>query len=326
MTSPVTVNPPKDRLIMSAEEWLNAEFITEDSEVLIGTPGNALVRPLTKNIIQAPEKAYKTTFLLRLTLGLSSGETVFASLPVCRPQRGLYLHGELSPAELKERLRDAAQGLTRPLEQFFQGRCLTASLVTEEGRTVICELVEKYKPNALVIDPLQSSIAGADENSFKEMSLVTKFLDQLIEDYELTLFIAVHEGKNSKRGARGHSVLGGWRDTRFSLKRDGTGLTVAVDPRWGTPPKPLKLTLKSGTLWEGNAPQWTKQDEKIRALLMANKGQLTREQVRFGLGLEDSTFRMALKRAHEHHAVDLDGETVRLPVTSSPPASPTQPL
>src|ERR1700730_16496986 len=145
MTSPVTVNPPRNCLIMSAEQWLTAEFSVEESEVLIGTTENALVRPLTKNLIQAPEKAYKTTFLLRLTLGLSSGETVFISLPVYRPQRVLYLHGELNPAELKERLRDAAQGLSRPLEQFFQGRSLTASLVTDEGRGVSEKLVQEYK-------------------------------------------------------------------------------------------------------------------------------------------------------------------------------------
>lgn len=326
MATPPTVNPPKDRLIMSAEEWLTADFQSQDSEMLIGTPGNALVRPLTKNLIQAPEKAYKTTFLLRLTLGLSSGETVFPSLPVCRPQRVLYLHGELNPPELKERLRDAAQGLARPLEQFFQGRSLTASLVTEEGRRVIRELVEEYKPNVLVIDPLQSSIAGADENSFKEMSGATKFLDQLIEDHGLTLFIAVHEGKDAKRGARGHSVLAGWRDTRFVLKRNGTGLAVGVDPRWGTPPKPLKLTLCGGTLWEGNAPKWTNQAVSIRKLIEANAGSVTREQLKFGLELDDSGLRMALKRAQESGAIDVDGEFVRLPVNSSHPPSPIHPL
>ena len=145
MTNLEIVNPP-NCLIMTAEQWLIAEFSVEESAVLIGTPENALVRPLTKNLIQAPEKAYKTTFLLRLTLGLSTGETVYPSLPVYRPQRVLYLHGELNPAELKERLRDAAQHLSRPLEQFFQGRSLTASLVTEEGREVIKNLVHEYKP------------------------------------------------------------------------------------------------------------------------------------------------------------------------------------
>jgi hypothetical protein len=315
MNTPVTVKPSKDRLIMSAEEWLNADFSDEESEVLIGSPCNALVRPLTKNLIQAPEKAYKTTLLLRLTLGLSSGETVFPSLPVCRPQRVLYLHGELNSAELKERLRDAAQGLSRPLDQFFQGRSLTASLVTDEGQEVIRKLVEQFHPNVFVLDPWQSLIAGAEENSFKEMSVATRFLDQLIEDYGLTLFIAVHEGKDSSRGARGHSVIGGWRDTRFALKRNGTGLTVGVDPRWGTPPKPLKLNLRAGTLWEDNAPKWTKQAVSIRKLIEVNGGSVTRDQLALGLELDEGALRMALSRAHASGAIEVDGDSIRLSVS-----------
>ena len=182
-TTATTVNPPKNCLILSAEEWLTTDFRVEESEILIGTPEHAIVRPLTKNLIQAPEKAYKTTFLLRLTLALSIGDTVFPSLPANGSHRVLYLHGELAPAELKERLQEAARELLRPLDQFFQGRSLSASLVTDQGRGAIRELVEQYRPKVLVIDPWQSFIAGADENSFKEISAATKFLDMLISDH-----------------------------------------------------------------------------------------------------------------------------------------------
>jgi hypothetical protein len=301
---------------------ISTEFRLDESEVLIGTPENALVRPLTKNLIQAPEKAFKTTFLLRQTLGLSTGETVFPSLAVNGCHRVLYLHGELAPAELKERLQEASRELRRPLDQFFQGRSLTASLVTDEGRGVIKDLVEEFRPKVLVLDPWQSFIAGSDENSFKEMSGATKFLDNLISDHELAVFLAVHQGKDPLRGARGHSILAGWRDSKFTLKRNGSGLTVEVDPRWAEPPTPLTLTFHGGTLWEGDRPKWTKQAETIRELLIANGGEVTRKDLKFGLGLDDSSFRMALKRAHDGGALDLDGETVRLPASSSPPASP----
>lgn len=297
---------------MSAEQWLTAEFKVEESDVLLGSAQNALVRPLTKNLVQAPEKAYKTTFLLRLALSLASGRTLFPSLPAQRAIPVLYLHGELNPAELKERLLAAIQEVPRPLNNFFQGRSLNASLVTDEGRGVIRKLVEEYKPNIFVIDPWQSLIAGADENSFKEISGATSFLDKLIEEYGLTLFIAVHEGKNASRGARGHSLLAGWRDTKFGLKRNGTGLMVDVDPRWGTPPAPLKLNLRGGTLWEGNDPKWTKQAEAIRNLVSANGGKLSREQAGLGLELEGSSLRMALIRAQSSGAIRFEGGLIVL--------------
>ena len=255
MTNPATVNTPlSGNLILSAEDWLNADFSVEESEVVVGTSENPLVRPLTKNLVQAAEKAFKTTFLLRFALGISTGETVFASLPVTRPRRVLYLHGELAPVELKERLREAASGLQRPLDRFFQGRSMKANLLTNQGQAAICELGKKYEPEILIIDPWQSFISGAEENSFKEVSPATAFMDWLIAESKITIFLAVHLGKDRTKGARGHSILAGWRDTLFTLKRTGTTLTVGVEPRWASPPDDLKLTFRSGTLWEGDGP------------------------------------------------------------------------
>ena len=141
MNTPAGANQPTSKdLILSAEEWLNTDFSVKESEVILGSAERPLVRPLTKNLVQASEKAFKTTFLLKLALGISGGENVFSSLPVKTARPVLYLHGELSPAELKERLQEAAQGLKRPLDKFFQGRSLRASLVTTEGRDAILEL------------------------------------------------------------------------------------------------------------------------------------------------------------------------------------------
>jgi RecA-family ATPase len=111
MTNPVTVNPTTNTFILSAQEWLKANFSVAESEVIVGTTGNPLVRPLTKNLVQAPEKAFKTTFLMRLALGISTGETVFSSLPVKNPRRVLYLHGELALAERPQRLHLPRYGL-----------------------------------------------------------------------------------------------------------------------------------------------------------------------------------------------------------------------
>lgn len=313
MTTPENANQPKDRLIMTAEEWLTYDFRVEESQILIGTPENSIIRPRTKNIIQASEKTFKTTLLLRLSLGLSTGQTLFRSLPVTRSVKVLYLHGELAVAELKERLQAATLGLKRPLDQFHQGQSLSASLVTDQGRAAIKQLVQEYAPEVLVLDPWQSFIAGADENSFKDVSVAMNFLDRLIAEYGLTVFIAVHEGKNTRKGARGHSSFGGWRDTKFTLSRDGKGkgkgLTVKVEPRWGKPVN-LDLTFQGGTLWEGNPPGWTGQAEQIRKLVESNGGTLTRQQLALGLEIKPESVRMALSRAEEKGAITVDGDVI----------------
>lgn len=90
---------------LTAEEWLNLQMEANENEIVLGSTTQAIVRPHTKNLIEAPEKAFKTTFLLRLMLGLSTGTTLFSQLPVLKRRKVLYVHGELSPPEIKASLR-----------------------------------------------------------------------------------------------------------------------------------------------------------------------------------------------------------------------------
>jgi hypothetical protein len=96
--------PPKSdrRFILTLHEWSCVEFDSDDVPIL-GTSQNAVVRPGTKNIVEAAEKSFKTSLLYPLALGLACGETVYSELPVSRAYKVLYLHGELSKREIAER-------------------------------------------------------------------------------------------------------------------------------------------------------------------------------------------------------------------------------
>jgi hypothetical protein len=147
-------------VILGAEDWFSLDLSTEEREPIFGTPDNVLIGRETKNLIEAPEKCFKTTFLMRLTLALSCGQTVLPELPVFKPRNVLYIHGELNKRELQARLIDAAQELPRPLNNFVQGRDLNAHFMESEGQAVIRKMVEDSKPEVLVIDPWQSFIRG----------------------------------------------------------------------------------------------------------------------------------------------------------------------
>ncbi len=313
MSNTLPITAPKHSLILNTEDWFNLKFAREESEPIIGTSENPLIRPLTKNLIQAPEKAFKTTFLMRLSLGMASGETIFPALPVLRPHRVMYLHGELATAELKDRLESAAKGLKGPLDKFFQGRSLAANLITSEGQRAIEQLVEQYRPEILVLDAWQSFIAGSDENSFKDVSVATTFMDRLIAEYSLTIFLVIHVGKNPKRGARGHSLLSGWRDTRIDLKRDGNKVTVKVEPRWAKPPDQLTLMFCGGTLLELGPSVWTDQAKDIRGCVRSKGGKISRQELGEMMFLHDSSLRMALKRAQATGAIVVGEDYITLP-------------
>jgi hypothetical protein len=296
----------------SAEDWDHVDLETEDNAVLIGTPKNPIIRPGTKNLIEAPEKTFKTTFGLRQFFGMACGHTVYSSLPVARPVRVLYMHGEMTPKELKER-RDAAQIDIPPellkigRKNFIDGRSLDAHLIRKEGQDAIRRIAKKFKPDVLVIDPWQSFIAGYDENSFKDMSQAHEFLDKLlVEQNGMTLFIVEHLGKDANKGMRGHSSTAGWRDTliRLTRKKD-TKIEVSVRPRWAAPLS-FGAKFNGGTMVEGEA--FSPQTVKIREFVERWMKERSNHLVPFGeiekfLGSERDAARKAVKRAVDEEAI-----------------------
>ncbi len=297
--------------VLTAEQWLELE--TDISEPVLGSPEHCIVRPFTKNIIEAPEKAFKTTFTLRFTLGLSCGKTLFSQLPVFRSRRVLYIHGELSPPEIKERTQAAVVGLPRPLDNFFQGRDLRIHLGNKTGQNPLIAFVMTYKPEVVVLDPWQSFITGCDENSFEHISRVEHFLDTFIEDYKITLFIVTHTGKDRWRGTRGHSSLAGWRDTLFKLNRaKGQDLVeVTVDPRWASPVKPFNLKFQEGILVPTDPRHLTPQMDEIVKMAKKEGGVTTKKEVGAALGIKPESLSKALWRAQEKGVISIKGKEIR---------------
>ncbi len=302
-----------NRPFLSAEEWLTRSLDVEESEIVFGSPEQAIVRPLTKNLIEAAEKVFKTTFWLRAMLGLSCGTTLFPKLPVIRARKVLYVHGELSPPEIQERTRAGIQGLSRPLTNFIQGRDLRINLIEARGQNVLRDLVREMQPDDLVLDPLQGFIFGFDENEFRDVSRATHFMDDLIEEFGVTIYLVTHTGKDHSRGTRGHSSLAGWRDTLFKLDRKKNNVVeVKIDPRWASPLE-FNIEFKDGTMWPTERSAFTPQETKIRKFLETQDGRATKDKIGEHLGLEGDTLRKAFERAGDDDAIVIDGDLVSLP-------------
>jgi hypothetical protein len=317
-------NDPQRTFILTAEEWLNLK--TEDGDAIFGSPDNALVRPKTKNLIEAPEKCFETTFALRLMLGLSCGATVYPGLPVARKGKVLYLHGELSNGEIQERTKAAVAGLNGPF-QFQQGKALDAHLITAAGQRVLEAIVKEHTLDHLILDPFQCFITGCDENLFKDMSAAEKFCDRLIADYGLTLWLPIHLGKNRQKGPRGHSSIGAWRDTKIALGKgfQANGVTVTVEPRWAKSPPAFHLRFEDGTLKLGTREvKFEGQTGAIREFVIARGGRVPREDLIGHLGKRRDAARKAIERAEQAGAILPDGEYVLIPLTpeTAPGANP----
>ncbi len=86
----------------------------------------------------------------------------------------------------------------------------------------------KAKPSLIVIDTLTRLITGMDENSAKDATMITSFMEQLARYYECFVLAVHHTGKDQSKGARGSSAFYSNMDAVLSvkLKQGGTELRV----------------------------------------------------------------------------------------------------
>jgi len=328
MTEPVgkiethsSPNPEPEKLIRTLQEWLDMNPSALEQEAVIGSPDNPIVRPRTKNFIEGPEKSFKTTFALRLAAGISCGTTVFPLMPVPRAHSVLYLHGELSDLDIRDRSIAASTDLKGPFDNLQQGRVLRAHLIDKQGQKELLDLIRTYRTENVVLDPWQSFISGYDENSFQQMSQATAFCDRLIEEFGITLWIVIHLGKDPSRGARGHSTLAGWRDTRIQLKREKRSLLISVDvePRSAAPLEIFNLEFDGSgnrTLWPTNAKTRSGRTGQIRDFVESKGGAVTRDALAGFLascGAKKDAARKAIERAEKVGAIKMAGGFITLP-------------
>jgi hypothetical protein len=84
------------------------------------------------------------------------------------------------------------------------------------------------KPSLIVIDTLTRLITGMDENSAKDATLITSFMESLARHYQCFVLAVHHTGKDQSKGARGSSAFYANMDAVIStkLKQGGTELRV----------------------------------------------------------------------------------------------------
>lgn len=84
------------------------------------------------------------------------------------------------------------------------------------------------KPSLIVIDTMTRLLTGFDENSTKDASKATGFLEELARFYECFVLVVHHTGKDESRGARGSSAFFANMDTVLSTKKKPGGMEFRI--------------------------------------------------------------------------------------------------
>jgi hypothetical protein len=117
------------------------------------------------------------------------------------------------------------------------------------------EMVEQYKPDVVVIDPMANFHSG-DENVVRDVIRVTSKLDE-IRALGSAVILVHHHGKastersNVGHKARGSTALPGWYDTHLSLEKadkENKKVRLKFELRNGETPEDMLLRLNPETM------------------------------------------------------------------------------
>jgi hypothetical protein len=125
------------------------------------------------------------------------------------------------------------------------------SLATDEGDKLIQSILaisEEKKPVLIVIDTLQRTFGGANENQTQDMGQYILAADKLKNATGANVMIIHHSGRNSDR-ERGNVALRGACNTIFTVERSGDKITITNEPPKGkqknaTPAKDMHFRMQ----------------------------------------------------------------------------------
>lgn len=113
-----------------------------------------------------------------------------------------------------------AHGNAAPPERF---RTITEAFDARRDTPDLCKAVRHYgqgQAGLIVIDTLNRSMPGADENSASDMGQLLGQCDEMRRQTGCAVLLIHHAGKDQSKGLRGHSSLTGAVDTAIEVVRD----------------------------------------------------------------------------------------------------------
>src|SRR5208337_2432930 len=102
-----------------------------------------------------------------------------------------YIHAELNPSEIKQRLIAAVANVNTQ-GRFYNARDIMVHLVNDEGKKLIEKYIQETTPDVVILDPWQELITGFNENAGEHTGVARKFMDSLIDKYAVTIFLVQH--------------------------------------------------------------------------------------------------------------------------------------
>ena len=156
-------------------------------------------------MIAGPDKSFKTTTMLDLSVSLASGENFLGpdGYPVKRAVNTLVMSGETVENIIRRNAESIAKskGIQFPDERWFY--CGQIPFLDQAGQRTLLEIdvIKKYEIEVLMIDPTYFAIS-ADQTSQAAVGAVLREFNRICRKYGVTSILAHHTKKKTSEDCK----------------------------------------------------------------------------------------------------------------------------
>lgn len=206
---------PSEMRELPEPSWLVKECIPARSVVVLyGRPGS-----------------YKTFLELEILLSAATGRLCFGALPVVQGA-AILCSAEGATSIAKKRLPAWAEARgIHDIDNIPFGLVQTVPLASKPADLVELSNAIKstaLKPAIIAIDTVARAMSGLDENSAKDMNFLVSAAEHLQREFECTVLLVHHTGKDEGRGPRGSNALLGGVETVLGVEANARDHSVIL--------------------------------------------------------------------------------------------------
>lgn len=213
---PDELDPPEDEQVHRLRSHLyigDAIFGLPPVEWLV----EGVVQRSGLTVTYGAPKSYKTFVVLDMWLHVANG------LPwrgiATKQAKVLYIAAEGAPG-VGPRAKAWASRYDGDLRNMAWITVAADLYTPGSDLLTLAEIIEEHGIDQVIVDTLARSMAGADENSGRDMGAVLGNIGWLMERTGCGVNLVHHTGKDTARGMRGHSSLQGAVDTSLEVIGD----------------------------------------------------------------------------------------------------------
>lgn len=271
ITPALQLAPKRERIVpLQASDLINATDMRTEKEMSIWGESCLMVRGGLTLFGGAP-KSGKSTLTMQMAIAAALGGE-FLGQKFAEPLTVLWIQAELRPEFLRARLLEQLGGYTKEqIEMVGKNLIVTEDCDCQLNRTdqlAYAMIIEKYKPDLVIIDPLRNLIHLKQESDATEMRTALASIKATAQSQSLdTAIVCVHHtrkdsgSKNKNEDGSpfdlfaGSGALRGYYDTGLVLLNDAQDPNTKYlhfELRHGAPMRPLTLTHKNGGMIIGD--------------------------------------------------------------------------